>query len=251
MGRPGEEVFAAHDPRRLTARWRLIARRTGLGMRAFAESGGQPVWVLGRGRGGFYISAGIHGDEPAGCEALAVWAEESADFLAARECVIFPCLNPWGLLHNSRLDERGRDLNRCYDRAGVAVISKQRRLLRGRHFHLALTLHEDFDARGVYLYEVAGPGPGAGERLLAAAANVLPVETRRRVEGLACRGGLIRRRRPPAGLEGLPEALWLRGACCPRVFTLETPSEMDLRERVAAQVAALREFERLCREGLA
>jgi len=240
------EVFGAHDYQRLLRRWQGIARRTRLEMHELTRADGWPVVMLSRGRGGFFISAGIHGDEPAGCEALACWAEQEEKFLSATECSIFPCLNPWGLIYNSRFDSRGRDLNRCYDRRGPAVVAAQRRCIRGGSFVQALTLHEDFDARGVYLYDVGGASPQDGRRLISAAAKFLPLESRRSVEGMRCKEGLIWRRRQPRRIDqGLPEALWLHKSGCPRVWTLETPSEMDLRLRVEAQVAALGEFRRL------
>jgi hypothetical protein len=40
---------------------------------------------------------------------------------------------------------------------------------------------------------------------------------------------------------GLPEAVHLRLQGCPRVFTIETPSEYGLDRRVRAQVAVIQE----------
>ena len=65
------ENHRCHDDRALVARWRRIARASGLQLTAFAESGGHPVYALqtrARSPGGLYVSAGIHGDEPAGPE---------------------------------------------------------------------------------------------------------------------------------------------------------------------------------------
>jgi hypothetical protein len=40
---------------------------------------------------------------------------------------------------------------------------------------------------------------------------------------------------------GLPEAVYLRLQGCPRVFTIETPSEYGLDRRVRAHVAVIEE----------
>ena len=107
---------------------------------------------------------GIHGDEPAGPEALATWAETRLPALArsanAPPLMILPCLNPWGLVNNQRTDQHARDLNRLFDRANLAPIRELKRLLTGWRFDFGLSLHEDFDARGIYGYEFAGKRTG-------------------------------------------------------------------------------------------
>ena len=106
-----------------------------------------------------YLSAGIHGDEPAPVEGLIRWAEASLAKLESWNWMIFPCLNPWGLERNIRFDAEGRDLNRFYDSRKVLQINAQRALMRGARFDAAATLHEDYDSRGFYLYEVAAKRP--------------------------------------------------------------------------------------------
>jgi protein MpaA len=238
----------AHDYAWLAKRWRALARRAGWRMREFAEADGFPVYVVEsprRAGARLYLSAGIHGDEPAATEALITWCERRVRALRKREGLIFPCLNPWGLQHNSRNDARGRDLNRGYHRSDVPVIAAQKAILRERSFDAAVMLHEDFDAHGVYLYEIPGARPFWGERLLAAAAKHLPREPRTRVEGRRCRGGLIRTRITPDTLPEHPEAFCLRFGHTLRSLTFETPSEFSLTARVRAQGAMLDEVLRL------
>lgn len=219
-------------------------------MREFAQADGFPVFVIEsakRGGPGLYLSAGIHGDEPASTEALVTWCEKRAASLRKCELLIFPCLNPWGLQHNCRHDARGRDLNRGYHRRDIAVIEAQKKILRGRTFDAAVMLHEDFDAHGVYLYEITGDKPYWGEKLLAAASRHLPCDPRTKIEGRRCRHGLIRRSVTPRTLPEHPEAFHLRFGHTKRSLTVETPSEFSISARVAAQSAVLDEMLRFVR----
>jgi protein MpaA len=241
----------AHDYRWLVRRWRALARREGWHMRKFAEAGGFPVYVVASGRAvakpgpRLYFSAGIHGDEPAATEGLVAWAMRRSRALKKCEVLIFPCLNPWGLQHNNRHDVSGLDLNRGYHRCDVPVIEAQKALLRGRTFDAAVMLHEDFDAHGVYLYEIPGVRPFWGERLLAAASKHLPGEPRKKVEGRTCRGGLIRTRVTPETMPEHPEAFCLHFGHTRRSLTFETPSEFSMTARVKAHGAVLDEVLRL------
>lgn len=115
----------AHDYGRLVMRWEKLVRTAGWTMRQCARAGELPVFVVEANVDvavSLYLSAGIHGDEPAGTEALITWCEQRWRHLQGFYLLIFPCLNPWGLQHNNRMDARGRDLNRGYRRSDVPVI---------------------------------------------------------------------------------------------------------------------------------
>jgi hypothetical protein len=238
-------VTRPHDYRHLVQRWRALARRAGLRMRRVARDGGYDVYSLEsealEAEGGIYISAGIHGDEPAATEALLAWAEANARRLRRLPLLLFPCLNPWGLARNSRFDHEGRDLNRLFHDDHAPIVAAVRQRARGHRFTLALQLHEDYDGQGFYLYEVQRVKPYWGEALLAVAGRHIPIEPRGRVDGRIFRHGLMRRtvdRRRFARM-GYPEAIWMHLDHADRTFTIETPSEFALEVRVRAQVAVI------------
>jgi hypothetical protein len=241
----------SHDYAWLIKRWKVVARTAGLKMVVFAEADSYPVyWLESRSvlpeSPRIYISAGIHGDESAPTEALLLWAQSYPEVLQNLNLTLFPCMNPWGLTHNKRSNEIGCDLNRCYRNGGESpVIRCQLNLLERKEFDAALCLHEDYDAHGVYLYEIARVRPYLGEKIISAMSRHIPVESRKNVDGNRAKAGVIRRKLPPKLLEMWPEAFALHFMYSLRTLTIETPSEFGIDQRVAAHVAAISEVVRL------
>jgi hypothetical protein len=234
-----------HDYEFLIRRWKRVARQARLQMEVFAKADGMEIYVLRSAvskvaQRSLYVSAGIHGDEAGATEGLLEWAESATAFLSQTNVLLFPCLNPWGLQWNCRRDLRGRDLNRLYHSRTEPRIKAQKRLVQSHGpFDVAMAMHEDYDARGVYLYEIRSAPPFLGEQILSAAAKHIPLETRRVVEGSRCKNGLIRRKISPEMMPEHPEAFFLHFGHSRRTFTLETPSEFSIHDRVEAQKAAL------------
>ena len=191
-------LHRAHDYQHLVTRWRRVARAAGLRLRPLAQDDGFDLFYVETpqlaGNSGLYLSAGIHGDEPAAPEALVRWAEKNAARLATMPLLIFPCLNPWGLRNNMRTDSQGRDLNRMFHEDSHPVVAAVRRVTRPHRFHIALPMHEDYDAQGIYLYEVQRGRHGFGEELLRRAAKILPLDPRVKIDTSIAKDGLIRRR---------------------------------------------------------
>lgn len=237
----------AHDFRQLTARWRAVARAAGLRLRRIATAGSDPILALRTpalgATGGVYLSAGIHGDEPAASEALITWAERHTGELASWPVLLFPCLNPWGLRNNCRFDAGGLDLNRSFHHEEHAVVGAVKRAVAPFRFEIALMLHEDYDGQGFYLYEIMREAPYWGEDLLAIAAREIAIDPRRKIDGRNAGRGLIRRKFDRRRFEkiGFPEAIWLHECHARRALTLETPSEFALEQRVRAHVAVVEE----------
>ncbi len=237
----------SHDYRFLVQRWRAVARTARLKMERLTPPGRFEVFCL-RTRalaptGGIYLSAGIHGDEPASSEALITWAEQNAARLRDLPLLVFPCLNPWGLVNNCRFSEAGDDLNRSFHRDEIPVIAAVKSVIAGHRFAVSLMLHEDYDGQGLYLYEIQRETPYWGEALLAKARKIIPIEGRGCVDGWKAAAGLVRRtiNFKRFNRVGYPEAIWLHLYHSDRTFTAETPSEFALPQRVAAHVSIVEE----------
>ena len=187
-----------------------------------------------------YLSAGIHGDEPAAPLAALRLIRENR-WPAHAEIVLLPCLNPLGYTLNRRGNADGVDLNRDYrhpqaaeTRAHLAWLARQGR------FDCYLCLHEDWESHGFYLYEQNPEGrPSFAENIIAAVRPVCPIDESENIEGRPARGGIIRPVLNPLERPDWPEAFYLISHHSRQGYTLEAPSDFPLPTRVAALVAAV------------
>ncbi len=261
-------THAAHDVEAVLAAWREIAAAAGLTRTELAEEGGFPVVAyetqalltgqgrMRRARGGaggasasggsggsspshaVYLCAGVHGDEPAPVWGLVEWAHRNLALLKAKPFLIFPCFNPWGLANNTRHDSRGEDLNRLFHSTDRPLFRAWREFLAKRHFLLSLNLHEDYDARGIYVYELGRRGHDLGEPLLGACEHLIPREPGSDVDGNPIQRGIVQRKKNirqivEERLEGaFPESIYLYLHHSRFALTFETPSEYSLYVRV-------------------
>jgi murein peptide amidase A len=231
-----------HDYQFLSKRWQTLARKSGLkGLVYCKEEEFELLCFMSPAleSGGIYLSAGIHGDEPASTEGLYQWADLHRSILRDIPVMIFPCLNPWGLVCNRRTDSENRDLNRCFHLETMPRINAQKELLRDRKFRLAMCLHEDYDAQGVYLYEIRKKLTTFGPELLAAAGYYIPIDSRRTIEGRRADQGWIARKINLKKFPMVAEAIHLALNHSERTITAETPSEYDLGPRIQAHIAMI------------
>jgi protein MpaA len=195
----------------------------------------------------FYLSAGIHGDEVAGPIAVLEMLR-TADFFSGFDTTIFPILNPEGLARGKRENAEGIDLNRDYRKTKSEEIRSHLEILSalGR-FDAAMFLHEDFEGKGAYLYELnESPARDLGQRIIAAMGEHVPIDLRPEIEDFPARGGilqradLVRKMGPIEDREEWPEAIYLSLYHSRVTYTTETPLPFPLGKRVAAQIAAVR-----------
>ena len=141
----------------LSAEWKALRGRGGLSVREVACAGASRTLLIGEivrpGAPLVAISAGVHGDEPAGPWALlSIVRDGLLDPLFSYR--FWPCMNPSGYAAFTRCNAEGVDINRSFSGGGLtpeskAIITSNR----DRSFALTLDLHEDFEASGFYMYE--------------------------------------------------------------------------------------------------
>jgi len=188
-----------------------------------------------------YLSAGIHGGEPAGVTAvkwllslprLPLW-------MRPFHWTILPCLNPAGCEAGTRENPDGLDLNRQFRRHDLPEIAAVKRAVRGQRFDLCMHLHEDSDGAGFYLYELSRQNEWMGERIVAAVRPIIPPDRRLLIERRPARHGVIRRRPDIQRRKLWPEANWAYGYLTDHTLTIETPTRWPLGDRVRAQLKAI------------
>jgi Predicted deacylase len=187
-----------------------------------------------------YISAGIHGDEPAGPLAAAKLLEENR-WPDDIELWVCPCLNPVGFDLNCRENAHGIDLNRSYLNPSVAEIAAHIAWLeRQPNFDLCLLLHEDWESHGFYLYEQnPDQRQSLAEAMIEAVGCVCPIDPNEIIEGRPALNGIIRPNIDVNSRVDWPEAFYLIRNKTRLSYTLEAPSDFALEVRVQALTTAV------------
>jgi murein peptide amidase A len=201
------------------------------------------VWERpGKGRR-VYLSAGIHGDEPAGPLALLDLLKEGF-FGDGTHWILCPALNPSGLAAGTRENSDGHDLNRDYWlRETPEVAAHAGWLDKMVTPDLFISLHEDWETTGFYFYEInlREDQPERAQQILGAVSGWFAPESGPEIDGHEVRAdGWIHHAAEPDLPEGWPEAIYLAKMGCPLSFTFETPSRAALQLRVAAHAAAVK-----------
>ncbi len=234
------------DPASFVPRIQAAARTAGFRVETIGEVAGAPLFALTKRTPGVrprvYVSAGIHGDEPAPPLALLELIEQGV-FEARATWFVCPMLNPIGFRRRTRENAEGVDLNRDFKALRALEIQAHVRWLqRQPNFDLALCLHEDWEAKGYYLYELNPTNRASlAHAILQAVEPHCPIETATTIDGRdVAERAIIRPVADPALRELWPESIYLRAHHTQLGYTLESPSSLPLAQRVAAHAAAVR-----------
>ncbi len=233
------------DPAATADRFSVAGRVAGFRIEQYGEIDGFPLIALTKRAPGqrprIYISAGMHGDEPAPPLTLLTLLE-TGFFDERATWFICPILNPTGLVRGTRENATGLDLNRDFfdiqaaeTRAHICWLQRQ------PPFHLTLCIHEDWESTGYYLYELnPHQRPSLAEPILAAVRAFCPIDESPVIDGRTTAApGIIRPIDDPLLRETWPEAIYLRAHHTTISYTLESPSAFPLESRITAHRAAI------------
>jgi hypothetical protein len=191
-------------------------------------------------RAKIYISAGIHGDEPASPLAALKLLQENL-WPDNVEIFLVPCLNPVGYTVNRRENAEGVDLNRDYRQSKSAEIRAHIEWLeRQPNFDVYLCLHEDWESHGFYLYE-QNPDQrrSFADSVIDSVRAVCPIDESPEIEDRPAGNGIIRPILNPQDRPEWPEALYLISHKSRQGYTFEAPSDFPLPVRIDALTTAV------------
>ena len=184
----------------------------------------------------FYLSSGVHGDEPGPPEAL-LDLLQSRFFDNRAHWFLIPMLNPSGFTAEQRENAECIDLNRDYlARKSVEVKAHITWLEKQPRFDLSLCLHEDWEATGFYLYELSRLPPSTLARSIRdATTDHVPIEPETEIDGRPIdETAIIRPQSDPELRATWPEAIYLFKHHVDLSYTFETPSGLPWADRISA-----------------
>ena len=184
------------------------------------------------------ITGGMHGDEPAGVEAvLQFLARDNAALLKNFSFLIIPCINPYGYVHNTRETLDGVDINRAFETDDIAEVTIIKKALGETQFSFAIDFHEDYDATGFYLYEGKHDEKYIGPKLAAAGKAIGPLDPDDPGEDAPDLAEGVYKVATSWGTQGLtPYLLHFHSE---HVIISETPTIWSLEQRVALHLTIL------------
>lgn len=220
-------------------------RAAGHAVEVAATVGGHPLHVVRstpveRPRPRVVISAGTHGDEPAGVEAALRLLERGGETLRAFEWVVFPCVNPAGYLADTRENGAGVDVNRSFENDAAEEAVALKRALGDAWFDLFVECHEDSEASAFYAFEAGEPHDSLGSAVMTAVARLCPVSHAREIDDMRAVDGVIQVDDGFTKYGYRSMALYMRRFHAERTLTCEAPGALPFEARVAAHTAALR-----------
>ncbi len=233
------------DPADFSPRFAHAARAAGFTEEKFGGINGHPLLAYTKAAQApqprVYLSAGIHGDEPAPPWAL-LRLVQAGFFDEHCAWFICPLLNPTGFAQRTRENFAQVDLNRDYKSLhSPEVCAHVEWLKRQPRFDLVICVHEDWEATGFYLYELnLARHATLAPAMLAAARRHSPIDAATVIDGREiAEPGIIRPVSDPAVRDTWPEALYLAYQHCSLVYTIETASAQPLEQRITTQMAVL------------
>lgn len=223
------------DYEALAAPLAKAAEASGYHVQQFGETaGGHGLLAVVGGDGDtIAVTAGIHGDEPAGpLAALRFLRETPAESLRHR-LVLLPCLNPGGWEADARRNRQNLDLNRqlCGQKTRRKTESGMAfKLLKASRPRLLVSMHEDSSVRGHYVYywpEGLEPLARSASELARKWFGPHPAD---KVHGKANSDGLVAYKPSDSGGCTLEDRLSIDVGV--PVITTESPSTAPLQDRI-------------------
>lgn len=115
-----------------------------------------------------FVSAGIHGNEPAGVEAVVSLIEEIGQDklnLSAVQIEFMPLLNPWGWVRNLKWNGDAIDVNRKFIKVVTQESTIIKKIICKKRYDITIDLHEDGRYDGFYCLTYDNPNSKTAREL--------------------------------------------------------------------------------------
>jgi protein MpaA len=189
------------------------------------------------------ITAGIHGDELAGVNAILAFLEQKLfkEYIKEWELTIIPCINPTGYALNTRNNHEDNDLNRLFRSDSPPQEVSVLQSVLDSPFDLTLDLHEDLDTPGLYIYmkELKTTDTTLGKKIINAMKEFMPINLQEEIEETPAKGGLISDIPDPEGMDWWPLVMYAIDRGSKTSFTLETSTDFSMETRVNCHISAI------------
>jgi len=201
--------------------------------------------ILNKGRSKrVLISAGIHGDEPAGVETIYSFLKKKdyQKYSEEWEITLVPCVNPFGYEANARENHDGVDLNRKFNSSSPPKEVVLAQKLFDSPFDLTIELHEDIDSSGYYLFHSRASGcpPLPVSEILKNVQTVMPINLDSEIDEIQANGGVIERVGIDDTMDWWPMAFYSLSKGTQTCLTLETGTQFSMETRVSAHLIAIK-----------
>ena len=174
------------------------------------------------------ITAGIHGNEVSGPWAVLDFLKKYRSRPSDPRIIILPVLNPHGFLHDRRGNYSRFNLNRHFGEKPLPLETKIiTGLLKKEKMDFFISLHEDDEKKGFYLYQYGKDNPLIGEITAFLSQNATLCKERD-IYGDTAEKGVIFQPKWDGSLE---EWIYKRGRV--NSVCLEIPDQLALKDRVA------------------
>lgn len=184
------------------------------------------------------ITGGVHGDEPAGVEAaINFLARDNSELLTHFSFVVVPCINPDGYIHDTRENRENIDINRSFETDEVMEAAIVKDAIRDMQFTLTIDFHEDYEAKGFYLYEGIRNEQYLGPKIAKVVKSIGPIDPEDSGEETVAIAQGVYKVASEWGLQGL--APYLLHKHSEHVIITETPTVWNLEQRVALHLGVL------------
>ena len=207
------------------------------------EVDGYPIYRLmfgadSRAKREVLITAGLHGDEPAGPEAVLRFLRGyDATRYDSFRFLVLPCINPFGYVRNIRENRSGADLNRVFEEDNPPDEARLvKTAVEGKRFDFAIDFHEDWEAAGFYFYEGRESEDWIGPEVIRNVESVCPIDREHDESDLPIADGVFKVD-PDWGLEGFTP--YLLAFHTEHVMISETPTSLPMSQRTDAHLKAL------------